>query len=706
MKKPMAALFVLGLALFLYSGDIVIMTPGQVSVGMEVHLRFDHEGVGGGAGYGWNFGDGSTENTADNGARHVYRAAGTYTVTCTRLGALERSASGQTTITVVDNRRLSALPSVPRANQKVFFHAEHFSHSGLNWDYGDGTVEVGGPQPVHVYPSPGNFRVRVWEQGATQESAVIMNLMVQPDARQISIISPETVFEGAEALFEGRGFVSQNISWDFGDGTVERGGGRQPHRFQRPGTFMVTAVAADMDEMPLALRVQVLADGRSLLPKNSEGFVGSEFEIEARGFLGGLVSWDFGDGTIQSGPPQVRHRYAQAGQFRVRAIDFAGREGKSFEALIQVANDSRVLSLPAEVIVGEEVALQLQNAGNAVFHWRFSDGESRSGAELRGKVFRSPGPHLITVSDPTGNYPPLEKTVHVVPDDRSLKASAGFILPQEAVTFTATNFTGPGILWDFGDGELKENGLASETHVFKALGRYKVKAVDFNGRSSRPFNAEVVVAEMTPGFEVSALEFAFDNGKYYRVIARNSAAPGYQLRIKARGRAVLSGQFMLDSQSIGLFQLVVQEGQAAALPIGQMAALPVLDLGLHELTIRFSNYSFSRRIPVIKYFVSAAGFIEIVSPESENKVPLGGEIWLRWSSGQKKPRFEVAISDTPLQFLNDRQTAWLPAGADSSFRFDPTPFKPGDWIYWQVRALDESRQVLTVSEISSFRLSQ
>jgi len=706
MKKSMAALAALGLAFLLYSGDIVIMTPGQVSVGMEVQFRFNHEGAGSGAGCAWIFGDGHTENTADNGARHVYRAAGTYTVTCTRLGGQERAVSGQITITVVDNRRLSALPGVPRANQKVFFHAEHFSPSGLNWDYGDGSVEVGGPQPVHVYSSPGNYRVRVWEQAAAPESAVIMNLMVQPDSRQISIIGPETVFEGAEAQFEGRGFVSQNITWDFGDGTVERGGGRQLHRFQRPGTFMVTAVAADMDETPLALRVPVLADGRSLLLNTNTGFVGSEFEIEARGFLSGLVSWDFGDGTILSGPPLMKHRYAQAGQFRVRAVDFAGREGKSFEALIQVTNDSRALSLPAEIIVGEEVALQLQNAGNAVFNWRFSDGESRSGAELLRKVFRSIGPHLITVSDPAGAYPPLEKTVHVVPDSRSLKASSGFILPQEAVTFTTTNFKGPGILWDFGDGTLKENGLASETHVFRELGRYRVKAVDFNGRSSKPFNAEVVVAETTPGFEVTALEFAFDNGKYYRVIARNSAAPGYQLRIKAKGRAVLSGQFILDSQSIGLFQMVVQEGQAAALPIGQMAALPVLDLGLHELTIRFSNYSFSRRIPVIKYFVSAAGFIEIVSPESESKVPLAGEIWLRWASGQKKARFEVAVSDTPLQFLNDRQIAWLPAGADSSFRFDPTPYQPGDWIYWQVRALDESRQVLTVSEIYSFRLDQ
>ena len=153
-----------------------------------------------------------------------------------------------------------------------------------------------------------------------------------------------------------------------------------------------------------------------------------------------------------------------------------------------------------------------------------------------------------------------------------MKSSAGFILPDESVTFTARNFRGPGVRWDFGDGTVKENGLAGEKHAYAALGRYQVKAVDFNGRSSKVFSAEVVVADMLPGFEVSALEFAFDNGKYYRVIAKNSAAPGYQLRIKARGRGVLNGQFMLDNMSIGLFQMVVQENQTAVLPRAQMPA--------------------------------------------------------------------------------------------------------------------------------------
>ncbi|HEX7501854.1 MAG TPA: hypothetical protein VF451_00420, partial [Acidobacteriota bacterium] len=507
--------------------------------------------------------------------------------------------------------------------------------------------------------------------------------------------------------FESRNFVAAGLQWDFDDGTVEPGGSRQAHRFLRPGNFQVKVVEAGTNNLPLEKKVQVLNDNRVLQVKAGVVFANSEIEIEALNFRGGTVSWDFGDGQLQSGPRLMKHRYARAGQFRLRAVDFAGRDGKAIERNIVVENDSRLISLPGEVIAGEAFAMQLQNAGAGDYTWKFSDGESRGGGlELRGKVFRSPGPQRITVADASGKYPPLEKTVQVLPDNRVLKESAGFILPREEVAFTALNFRGPAVRWDFGDGNVKENGRLAERHAYGALGRYQVKAVDFNGGSSKVFSAEVVVAEMTPGFEVSALEFVFDNGKYYRVIAKNSPGPGYQLRVKARGRGVLAGQLILDNMSIGLFQVVVQENQAAALPKDQMPALPVTDLGLHELTVKFSNYSFNKHFPIIKYFVSAAGMIQIVAPLIDARVPAGKTVELRWGIERKKPRFAIAISELPFQFLDDKQIEWRPLGAASSYPFAPGPRRPGTWIYWQVRLLNESGQVQTTSEIASFKLTE
>lgn len=871
MKKHSSAVWLLGIGAWLFVAlggrlpgqSVVVVTSGPISVGTEVHFRFDHAAGGGGGGsYSWNFGDGGSENTGNNQAHHAFRSAGTFRVACTVTNATA-TENAEVMVTVIDNRRVSVqggasvrsgtrvsfqadnfasaslrwdfgdgtvesgganhghvyrqpggftvkvydfngdtasfsscpltvepdnrqlnvVPAAPRANQVVAFSALNFAAGGLRWDfgdgpaengganqshvfrqpgsfqvrvwessgaaddavgltvavapdnrqvqaqpsppragsavqltagnfaggdlrwsYGDGRTESGGPAMTHVYAAPGSFQLQVWEAGDGQESAVRVTLAVQPDARQLALAGPADVFEGSEVVFEGRNFASASLNWDFGDGTVERAGTRLGHRFPRPGSFLVKAVEADSGNLPLEKRVQVLNDNRALAVKSSLVFANSEFEIEAQNFRGGSISWDFGDGALQTGPRLMKHRYSRSGQFRVRAVDFAGRDGKSIEKLIQVDNDTRLIQMPAEIIAGEKVALGLQNAGAGSFTWRFSDGDTRSGLELRDKSFRSPGPHKITVVDASGKFPPLEKTVQVVPDVRALKSSAEFILPKESVTFTAAGFHGPGVHWDFGDGAVKENGQLSEAHAYAELGRYRVKAVDFNGASSKVFAADVVVAEMTPGFEVTALEFAFDNGKYYRVIPKNGPAPGYQLRVKAKGRGVLSGQFMLDGMSLGLFQLVVQENQTAVLPKAQLPALPAIDLGLHELTLKFTSYSFSRRIPIIKYFVTTAGVIQIVSPAIDAKVPAREKVELSWAIARKKARFEIAVSAVPLQFLNDQQIEWRPASAAAGHLFDPAPFKPGDWIYWQVRLVAETGQVLTTSEIASFRL--
>ena len=861
-KLSLTVLFLCFGAWLLGENVVVIVTPGQITVGSGVHFRFDYEGgAGSGGGCTWNFGDGRTENSANNQAQHAYMAAGAYTVTCTLQGS---TVTGSVMVNVIDtrrispqgrnnrlgrrtgfqaenfvssslrwdfgdgtvesgprnhvhvyaaagtftvkawdnngdsptfsscqvtiegdNRQVSATPPAPRANQSVAFSAQNFPGGSLRWDFGDGTTvnggpgmnhvygqpgnfqvrvwdsaespdtavgmslpvaadnrqlqvtpsparanlavnfsatnfagsslkwsygdgksENGGPQASHVYASPGNFQVRVWEASADAESALKATVSVQPDVRQINISGPPEIFEGTEVVFEGRNFGTPSLKWDFGDGIIENAGARQPHRFQRPGNFVVRVVEADTNNLPVERRIQVLNDNRSLVLKSSVVFSNSEFEIEAQNFRGGTISWDFGDGPVQSGPRLMKHRYNRIGSFRVRAVDFAGRDGKFVERNIQVENDSRLISLPGEIIAGEEVAMKLLNAGAGSFLWKFSDGDSRSGLELSGKSFRSPGPNRITVVDPSGKFPPLEKTIQVLPDTRTLKGSAAFILPKEEVAFSALNFKGPGVRWDFGDGMVKENGQLAERHVYGNVGRYQVKAVDFNGRSSKSFTADVVVADMTPGFEVETLELTFDNGKYYRVIAKNSPGPGYQMRIKARGRGVLSGQFLVDNMSIGLFQMVIQENRTTDLPRNQMVALPAIDLGLHKLTVKFTNYDFNKRIPFIKYFVSAAGAIQITAPAIDAKVPAGDKITLRWAIEVKKPLFEIAVSAMPFQFLDDKQIEWRPVTGGSSCPFDPGPFKPGDWIYWQVRLLNENKQVQTTSEIASFRLGE
>ena len=100
MKKYSLALMLLGFAAWLggllYGQTVVVVTSGQISVGTEVHFRFDHEGGGGASSYSWSYGDGASETTGNNQAHHAYTAAGTYTVTCmfTNMGGPARERDG------------------------------------------------------------------------------------------------------------------------------------------------------------------------------------------------------------------------------------------------------------------------------------------------------------------------------------------------------------------------------------------------------------------------------------------------------------------------------------------------------------------------------------------------------------------------------------------------------------------------------------
>jgi PKD repeat protein len=658
-----------------------------------------------GASLRWDFGDGSVENGGAS-MNHLFRQAGNFQVQVWESSDTPDSAVKLSISVTPDNRQLQVTPQPARANMGVNFNASNFTGNNLKWNYGDGKSENGGPAVSHVFTNHGNFQVQVWDEGEGQDSALKTSVAVQPDIRQVSFSGPSDIFQGAEVVFEGRNFSTPGLKWDFGDGSVEQGRAKQSHRFQRPGSYVVKVVEADLaGSMPVEKKIQVLNDNRNLAVKTVLVFANSEFEIEAQNFRGGTISWDFGDGPVVTGPKLMKHRYNRPGQFRVRAIDFAGRDGKFIDKNIVVENDTRLIDLPAEIIAGEAIDMQLKNTAPGSFIWKFSDGDTRSGPDLKGKAFRFAGPHKITVADPSGKLPPLEKVIQVLPDLRALKSSAGFALPKEEVTFTAMNFKGPGIRWDFGDGSVKENGQMMEKHAYDTLGRYQVKAVDFSGRSSKPFKAEVVVSEMTPGFEIDTLEFVFDNGKYYRVIAKNSPSPGYQLRVKAKGRGVLNGQFMLDNIPIGLFQIIVSENQTAHLPKNQLAALPTLDMGLHKITFKFNNYTFAKKIPIIKYFVSLTGMIRIVTPPVDGKASIKDKIVLSWDIDRKKPSYEVAVSDIPFQFLDDKQIEWRPVDDSNRYPFDPGPYKPGAWIYWQVRLLNESKQVQTTSEIASFKLS-
>ena len=109
-------------------------------------------------------------------------------------------------------------------------------------------------------------------------------------------------------------------------------------------------------------------------------------------------------------------------------------------------------------------------------------------------------------------------------------------------------------------------------------------------------------------------------------------------------------------------------------------------------------------IPLIRYFVTNSGAIKIVYPMSGSKISQQKSLKLKWFLKKKKAICEVSISKVPFQFLREDLIKWIKVGEKMEFDVDLTSYKTGTWIYWYVREVDNSGDVLTTSEVSSFKI--
>ncbi len=651
----------------------------------------------------WDFGDGRIE-TGGATITHLYERPGAFKV---QVRATDEPADCAVPLDLVvqpDNRSLGAVPATPRAFQEVSLTARQFAASSLRWDFGDGRSQTGGESITHTYERAGTFKVQARLADDPSGCAVTLSLAVQPDNRRVDLLTGGDIWEGAEISLAAANFQSADLRWDFGDGQASGGTARTTHRYARPGSYRVRVSETVGAAVATAEKVvSVSPDPRQLVVRPQTMVAGVESELQALRFRGPTVAWDFGDGTRRSGGLQERHIWSRPGQYVVRAVDHGGSDARTFEQAVQVETDTREIVLPTEVIEGEPVDIALRNASGGSFSWRFGDGQGGSGAVASGRVFRSPGLQRVTVDDASKRYPPLQKQFMVVADNRALQSKALFALPEEALRFQAVNFRGPRVRWDFGDGTVRE-GANAESHAYARSGRFRVTATDFSGQSRKPFSLEVVVAEQSPDFAIHTLQLTFADGAYYKMAGRNTLPPGYNLMLKTSGRGILRGQILLDGAPLALFHLLVTGG-VTSLPDSQKPRLPLIDLGLHRLTVKFENFGGLPRVPILRYFVAENEGIRITSPLPGSRLPAGRGVVLHWKRPLSRSRFQVTVSEIPLQFLSDNQIEWRDAGEVQSMKLQLGAFKPGAWVYWQVREVDGDR-VLSMSDYASFRVAE
>jgi hypothetical protein len=246
MKRSLA-LTLWGMVLVLASATAlsatIIHTPLQPNVDQPVTFELLASNVTPGF-QRWDFGDG-TGAAGVSVVIKTYRSAGTFNVSCQYLtSAAPGPQIEHAVVTVVENRRIIYSPASPQVAQPVSFQALNFLSTHVRWDFGDGTPRVtSGTTINHTYSTPGVYQIRAWDFGGDTLTAISTSLTVGVDIsrRRITCSSPGP-YVGQPATLTAVDFYTNDIRWDFGDGTPAQSGSTTiVHTFAAVGDYLVQA---------------------------------------------------------------------------------------------------------------------------------------------------------------------------------------------------------------------------------------------------------------------------------------------------------------------------------------------------------------------------------------------------------------------------------------------------------------------------------
>lgn len=291
------------------------------------------------------------------------------------------------------------------------------------WDFGDGTSGEG-KSPTHEYAKPGNYRASVVvddNSGLSCSSSVdlvniVLNKAPIADAGKDLSICTDSV-----ANFDASGSSDDEAlkySWDFGDGSVGTGA-KTKHTYEKAGQYTAVLSVDDGRGMPCSIaqnKVTVkvnsgpvikVEDAKASCVGDTVAFTADASDADGDSLK---LTWDFGDGTVQTGGTSVSHKYTKGGFYPVTVTADDGRgmpcSVATDTAYVDintrpVANAGENLTCCVDKSVNFDASKSTDADGDTLsYSWDFGDGSTASSVKAD-HAYKKNGKYnvLLTVND-------------------------------------------------------------------------------------------------------------------------------------------------------------------------------------------------------------------------------------------------------------------------------------------------------------------
>ncbi len=475
----------------------------------------------------WNFGDGMT-STLQNPS-HAYAMPGTYSVT---LIASNNGCPG----TMIKNNYITVLPPVAKfsfaANcsdrTQFSFTDQSIGPVSWLWDFGDGSPTSNLQNPIHNFPSLGDYNVTLTVTNGSCSNPITHTVHAideNPDFSSTAISGCKPAFSTFTATNITLSDIS-NYFWDFGDGTTPTTTLASINQiYHTSGTYTVTLITKDIngckDTVTKINYFRVNGPIANFTATDTSGCIGFTTvfnDLSTNDGINNIVSWQwgFGDGTTQtlSGPP-FQHMYNTAGTYSVKlkVTDAAGCTDSLVKSNLIIATSPHALFTSIDTLTCPGAIVHFQNTSTSVFpinsSWDFGDGTTTNtiGATAVTHSYLSSGDYTVNLKivDSIGCADSLIKNLYVHVEKPvasfTVNDSVSSCVPLQ-VQFTNTSTYFSSLFWDFNPGN---SNLANPVHYYSLPGSYTVMLIATSPGGCKDTTYKTIIVYDTAGSRIDYL---------------------------------------------------------------------------------------------------------------------------------------------------------------------------------------------------------